>query len=127
MVDKHTYTRLFKNNRVTSKWLANKLVDRVKEQPNIKVNTIQEKIQREYVVKISRSKTYRAKQKAVDMVEGNHAEQYGKLWDYCCELLWDNTGSSVKLSVGAYDCVVKGEEHPRSSLVFERLYICFDG
>lgn len=82
-VDKHICSRSFDNLRATSNWLAGKLLNRVKEQPNIKLTTIQEKIQQKFVVKVSKSKAYWGKRKAIEMVEGNHAKQYGKLRIYC--------------------------------------------
>lgn len=104
-IDKYTCVWSFQNLKVTTKWLANTLVNGVKEQPQIKVSSIQENIQRKYVMKISRSKAYRAKRKGIELVKGNHAEQYEKLWDYCGELL----RGGVKFNVCAYDCLVNGE------------------
>jgi hypothetical protein len=93
----HSYSRCYKNPRLTTNFIAKKLVGRVKHQPDIKLTSIQNKVHKKYVIHISQSKAYRAKAKAkaMDILEGSHIEQYNMLWDYCEELRRSNPGSIV--------------------------------
>ena len=67
---------------MTTKFLAKKLVGRVKDQPDIKLRNIQNKVHKKYVTHISQSNAYRAKAKVMDILEGSHIEHYNMLWDY---------------------------------------------
>lgn len=80
-----------------------------------------------FVVQISRSKAYRAKRRALDMVEGSHKEQYAKLWDYSIELRRSNPGSTIKMDVRGFNVgdVEAERAGVRKNPTFERLYICF--
>ncbi|KAH7861551.1 hypothetical protein Vadar_027631 [Vaccinium darrowii] len=124
----HKCTRTYKNPRLSSKFLASKLVNKVKQQPNIKLTQIQEKVHGKYVLHISRSKAYRAKRVAMDQVEGSHKDQYAALWDYCHELRRSNPGTTVKLMVKGYkEGEVRGEQPGKDiQPTFQRLYICFE-
>uniref|UniRef100_A0A2N9HKG1 SWIM-type domain-containing protein n=1 Tax=Fagus sylvatica TaxID=28930 RepID=A0A2N9HKG1_FAGSY len=99
----HSCSRCFKNPRMTAKFLAKKLVGRVKDQPDIKLRSIQKKVHKKYVTHISQSKAYRAKAKAMDILEGSHIEQYNMLWDYCEELRRSNPGSTVLMKVQSFN------------------------
>lgn len=127
-VMEHNCTRSYKNVRLNSKFLFNKLINKVKDQPNIKLSRIQERVQKKYVVHISRSKAYRAKRRALDKVEGSHAEQYASLWDYCHELRRSNIGSTIKMNVNGYNEGDASAEIAGHSIkpIFKRLYICFE-
>lgn len=56
-----------------------------------------------FVVQISRSKAYRAKRRALDLVEGSHKEQYVSLWDYYNELKRSNPGNTIMVQVVGYE------------------------
>ncbi|KAH7840068.1 hypothetical protein Vadar_012288 [Vaccinium darrowii] len=104
---KHKCSKTYESVRVSSKFLAAKLVKKVRDQPNIRLSKIQEKVHEKFVVHISRSKAYRAKTKALNEVEGSHKEQYASLWDYCNELRRSNPGSTIKMQVtGLYSDIL---------------------
>ncbi|KAH7849908.1 hypothetical protein Vadar_024820 [Vaccinium darrowii] len=102
---KHRWNRNYKNVRLNSKFLAGKLVK-----------------------KISRSKAYRAKRRALELVEGSHKEQYAKLWDYCNELKRSNPGSNIKMQVVGFEVGDAQVERAgaQKNPTFKRLYVCFD-
>jgi hypothetical protein len=75
----HSCSRCYKNPRLTTNFIAKKLVGRVKHQPDINLTSIQNKVYKKYVNHISQSKAYRAKAKAMDILEGSHIEQYNML------------------------------------------------
>ena len=59
-----TCTRSYKNPRCSAKFLAKKLMKKVRRQPNIKLRDIQEVVHEKYVVNISVGKAIRAREKA---------------------------------------------------------------
>ena len=60
----HTCTRGYKNPRCTAKFLAKKLMKKVRRQPNIRLKDIQDVVHEKYVVHISAGKASRAKERA---------------------------------------------------------------
>ena len=75
----HTCTRSYKNPRCSTKFLARKLMKKVRRQPNIKLKDIQEAVHEKYVVNIRAGKASRAKEKAQEYVDGSYREQYNQL------------------------------------------------
>ncbi|XP_059654316.1 uncharacterized protein LOC132301040 [Cornus florida] len=69
-------------------------------------------------IDVSKHKVYRAKRKALEMIEGNEEEQYEKMRDYCSLILRSNPGSIVKLQTEPTG--VKNERR------FMRVFICYD-
>ncbi|KAL0011314.1 hypothetical protein SO802_006422 [Lithocarpus litseifolius] len=75
----HTCTRSYKNPRCTTKFLARKLMKKVRRQPNIKLKDIQEAVHEKYVVNISTGKASRVRERAQEFVDGSYTEQYNQL------------------------------------------------
>ncbi|MDV3145753.1 MAG: hypothetical protein Q8736_02635 [Sweet potato little leaf phytoplasma] len=88
---------------MTYKWLGKKLHSSIRQNPKIKLGDIQDKAHESWNIGITRSKAYRARKEAMDLVDGTHREQYRRLKDYCHELLRSNPGSTVKLLVDRYE------------------------
>ncbi|GMY12202.1 hypothetical protein FCV25MIE_07441 [Fagus crenata] len=104
----HSCSRCFKNPRMTA--------------------NIQKKVHRKYVTHISQSKAYRAKAKAMDILEGSYIEQYNMLWDYCEELRRSNPRNTVLMKVQSFnegEMEVEDVSQIRDP-IFQRLYICFE-
>ena len=113
---------------MTAKFLAKKLVGRVKDQLDIELRSIQKKVRKKYVTHILQSKANRVKAKAMDILEGSHIEQYNMLWDYCEELRRSNPGSTVLMKLQSFN---EGEMEAEDvsqirDPVFQRLYVCFE-
>ena len=75
----HTCSRSYKNPRCTAKFLAKKLVKKVRRHLELKVAEIQDAVHEKYVVQISASKASRARGQAYEFVDGSYIEQYNKL------------------------------------------------
>ncbi|KAK2382377.1 hypothetical protein QL285_069917 [Trifolium repens] len=80
---------------LSSNWLSKKLHTNVKENPNLKLLDIVERTQQKWNLRISKTKAYRARGLAFDLVDGSFREQYTRFYDYCHELLRSNRGSTV--------------------------------
>ena len=66
----HTCTRCYKNPRCTTKFLARKLMKKVRRQPNIKPKDIQEVVHEKYVVNISDGKASRLGKRLKSLLMG---------------------------------------------------------
>ncbi|XP_057478210.1 uncharacterized protein LOC130765725 [Actinidia eriantha] len=75
-------------------------------------------IKRDLMLDVSQNQVYRAKRKAFEIIQGNHREQYLRLWDYCEMVRRQNPGSTALLKL----------ERPwlAASPIFQRLFICYD-
>ncbi|WVY96917.1 hypothetical protein V8G54_029068 [Vigna mungo] len=92
-----------------------------KENPNMKVMDIRDKVSRKWNVGISRNMAFRERAMAKDNVEGSFKEQFRRIYDYGHELLRTNTGSTVKIKackdsfisskpiIGLDECFLKGK------------------
>lgn len=67
---------------VTSTWIANKLKDRIIENPKIKLRQMQDIIMNKYSVKVGKNQCSRAKSKAIYVDVQSRNTHYQKIWDY---------------------------------------------
>ncbi|XP_058181319.1 uncharacterized protein LOC131299757 [Rhododendron vialii] len=93
-------------------------MEELTDEPNKKVKTLKNDVRRKWMPDVSSKKAYRAKKAALDVIQGNHEEQYLRLRDYCMILVKQNPGSTALLKV---DRLVH-----EPAVVFQRLFICFD-
>nr|GEV43493.1 hypothetical protein [Tanacetum cinerariifolium] len=101
----------------TYKFLFEKIFDQVNVNPEILVKAIQDQLQRNLELHISKSKAFRAIAKAEREIIGDHVLQYSMLRDYVVELHSTNPNTNVKIAV---------EKYIDSSLptrVFQRIYV----
>ncbi|WVY94961.1 hypothetical protein V8G54_034049 [Vigna mungo] len=99
VINDHTCSRDFNVKMITSKWLSKRMEKTVRENPNMKVMDIRDKVSRKWNVGISRNMAFRARFMAKDNVDGSFKEQYRRLYDYGHELLRANPGSTVKIKI----------------------------
>ncbi|CAI9281181.1 unnamed protein product [Lactuca saligna] len=101
----------------TYKFLAKKIVQQIESNPTVPTRALQEQLQREYHVDISKMKLFRAKTEALNQVMVDYAGQYTTLRDYVQELHTRNPGTTVKIEV-------ESEPNPASETrTFKRIYI----
>ncbi|KAF8389234.1 hypothetical protein HHK36_025927 [Tetracentron sinense] len=93
----YTCVRTIKNTNATSKWIAKKLAKRLHANPDMKIDGIRSEIHESYGIEPSNMPLYRARVKAMDEIEGNHGESYGKLPVYAEVVRETNSGSLVKI------------------------------
>jgi hypothetical protein len=113
----HDCPRGFVNKQATTKWVADKLEEKIKIQPNITYMEAYDYIKRSFGVQINETKLFRALKEAKTNVEGNYKEQYGLIWDYARELQRSNVGTTAKINVTP---VLQGPPQ------FKRFYVCLD-
>jgi hypothetical protein len=100
---------------VKSKWIADKLIDKFRAQPNMHVKAIVDEVNDRWGVDVEDHRLYRARRIAKDKIYGKMNEQYNKLWDYKETLRRTNVGSCVMIKVD--------RPVPDIPAKFQRLYL----
>ena len=110
----HKCQRVYKNKRVTTKFLAIYYKDRICQAPGMKIADFKKLISEELKCNVSFVMCKRAKKDVMNELLGNYVEEYASLWRYIEELKETNPGTTVVLCI-----------EPNTNK-FWRLYICFD-
>ncbi|XP_059654328.1 uncharacterized protein LOC132301057 [Cornus florida] len=105
------------NAQASSSYIANKYIKQFRINPNMFLSTLKSTIASDMDIDMSKHKVSRAKMKALKMIEGNEANQYQKMRDYCSLILRTNPGSVVKLQTEPSTV-----ENIRR---FQRVFICY--
>ena len=112
----HTCCRTADNRNAKTQWLAIRFTQLLRHSPYMKpAGLVAEALQR-WGIKISRDQAYRAKRRALDLIQGAGYDQFRHLRSYGEELLKSNPKSTV---------IIKCSEN-HGSPAFERIYICLD-
>ncbi|XP_058217631.1 uncharacterized protein LOC131328749 [Rhododendron vialii] len=114
----HKCTRIYTNNNATSSWLSQKYITKLVDAPETKVKSMKNIVRREWLINVSHTKVYRAKRKALELIQGDHRKQYLRLWDYCEMIRIQNPNSVTKLNVE--------KPLPGEGPVFQRMFIGYD-
>ncbi|KAK9098230.1 hypothetical protein Syun_025275 [Stephania yunnanensis] len=94
----HSCTKVNKNYHMTSDWLVEKYIEQFRVDPNWLVSDIIQRVKDDLKFHISRMKAWRAKKKAMEMMNGDEKSQYLKLNSYPLELQKTNPGTTVKMT-----------------------------
>ncbi|KAI8548880.1 hypothetical protein RHMOL_Rhmol07G0308400 [Rhododendron molle] len=113
----HDCLRSFKVRHVTSMYLAEKYVDSIRSNPNMPLDHLQQRVRKDLVVDISHTQAYRAKRKALDLIEGTNLEQFARLRDYCEEIRRTNPNTTIIMKTIP-------SPTPDGQPIFERIYVC---
>nr|XP_012570215.1 uncharacterized protein LOC105851895 [Cicer arietinum] len=112
----HTCNRRAKNKQAKTEWLAKKFVPMLRHTPEMKPNGLIVEALDKWGVKLSKYQAYRAKVRAIEMIQGAQREQYAHLREYADELRRSNPNSTVIIKCGMSDI----------GPVFERIYVCLE-
>nr|KAJ0208221.1 hypothetical protein LSAT_V11C500298420 [Lactuca sativa] len=117
MVEQHTCVRNFRSvNLMDPTWIARQFLKEMIRKPNLKFKEMQAIIQIRFHCKVSWSKCYRAKCRAISLIDGKLSDHYVKVWDYGHELMRSNPGSTIQIFVTV---------NPDNTITFHRVYTCF--
>ncbi|XP_058184092.1 uncharacterized protein LOC131301721 [Rhododendron vialii] len=115
----HTCTRVNHNEDANSTWIAKKLLKDFKENPQLDLDGMQEKLNGRFGIESSKIQLYRAKRKCMDELEGSHGGQYKLLPTYAVEVRKTNPGSLIKMDYN--------RPFPTQNPMFGRLFVSFAG
>jgi len=112
---------------LNSNWLGSKLLSIVRENQVLKLTTIMNRTVEKWGLEINLNKAYRARAKAIDMIDGSFRDQYTRIYDHTHELMRSNGGSTVRVSIMPFQCTEEDVERPGAVLCphFQRMYIFF--
>ncbi|KAG8377614.1 hypothetical protein BUALT_Bualt08G0051300 [Buddleja alternifolia] len=96
-------------------WIANKMKDDFESNPLTDVNTLGMNLKKRHGVSVSSWKLYRARQKAMDLVSGDHKESYAKIPNYIAALRKIDVNIFIGLKCDGLDI-----SNPLSHCRFER-------
>ena len=88
---RHICGRKYRNTIVNFTWIAHKLLDKFRVQPNMPLDVIQYEVKDKWHVDVNPSMMYRARRKAKVKFYGKLDNQYERLWDYCETLRLTNS------------------------------------
>ncbi|XP_025700415.1 uncharacterized protein [Arachis hypogaea] len=117
--DDHTCARKTKNKLANRKWLARKLVKKLRKYPNLRHCEAAQYFKTKCDLELSMCSLTRALGDARAVVYGDAAAQYGMIRDYGLTLLRSNPGSTVTVGVIP-------QPNPDDKPIFEKMYICLD-
>ncbi|KAF7136322.1 hypothetical protein RHSIM_Rhsim08G0160500 [Rhododendron simsii] len=115
----HTCTRVNHNEDANSTWIAKKLLKDFKENRQLDLDGMQEKLNGRFGIESSRIQFYRAKRKCMDALKGSHGDQYKLLPTYAVEVRKTNPGSLIKMDYN--------RPFPTQNPMFRRLFVSFAG
>ncbi|GJS81729.1 mutator type transposase [Tanacetum coccineum] len=85
---------------------------------DIPVRAVQDQMQKQFEVGVSKMKAFRAKRITYDIMKSSYREQYSLLREYAQELINQNLGTTVRINV-------QQEPNPESlARTFRRVYVC---
>ena len=121
----HTCGASGENTKVTMKWVAKAVEDTVRSNPGAGVETILSYTKKKFGVHVPKSLAYRARRKAVDVVQGDHKTQYYRLRDYLQCVLDTNPGSRCVVTTKEFE--LHPAPTPRFHYMFYCLFACKEG
>ncbi|CAA0839409.1 Unknown protein, partial [Striga hermonthica] len=83
----HKCHRNVHTRQVTSEWIAEELLEKLRKNPNMTISQMEEVISEKYAVQPTKWKLYRGKWRALEILRGSVAEHYASLRSYMAELL----------------------------------------
>lgn len=113
----HKCVRTYYNSNATYGLLASKYVDKLADDNNWKLKTMKKTVRKDWIINVLDMKIYRAKRKALKLIQGSYSEQYLKLKDYCEMIMSQNPGSVALLRVE--------RPWPNSAPMFQRIFITY--
>ncbi|XP_058747460.1 uncharacterized protein LOC131620408 [Vicia villosa] len=116
LIDEHNCARTPYNRQAKTNWLAKKFGHILRHNPDMKPAGLVAQALDRWGVKLSHDQAYRAKRRAMDMLQGAGMEQFQHLRRYAQELLKSNPNSTVVIRCA------DSNEGP----VFERIYVCLE-
>ncbi|GJX23373.1 mutator type transposase [Tanacetum coccineum] len=93
-------------------------VDLLHTNPQIPIKAVQEHMQKQFQVGVSKTKAFRAKAKAEVHLRGDQEQQYAPLWDYYHALKKANPNTTVKIDV------YRAHNPHENVRRFKRIYVC---
>ncbi|GJS41238.1 hypothetical protein Tco_0566281 [Tanacetum coccineum] len=120
LVEEHKCLQSRNIKAATSTFYSTHITDQIMVNPNIPIKAVQDQLQKQFALGVSKMKAFRAKTKADVQVKGDYKLQYVMLRDYILELQTTNVNTTVRIEVE------REPDHSNPTRVFKRIYVCLD-
>nr|GEZ51847.1 hypothetical protein [Tanacetum cinerariifolium] len=118
LIEDHTCIQSRAIKACTSRFLVDPVIKSLATNPDIYMRAVQDQMQKQFEVGVSKMKAFRAKRIASDIMTGSYREQYSLLREYAQELINQNPDTTVRIDV-------QQEPNPESlTRTFRRVYVC---
>jgi len=106
----------------SNKWVAERIVDLLREDPDIKPKELEKRLNKRYSIQIPYDRVFRGKERAMDIIYGKWDDSYNLLPTYKAELLRVVPDSIVDIDT---------EKDEKDDVCFRRFFValkpCIDG
>ncbi|GKC10451.1 hypothetical protein Tco_1007233 [Tanacetum coccineum] len=99
LIEDHNCLQSGEIKACTSRFLSDHIIKSLATNPDILVRAVQDQMHKQFDVRLSKMKSYRAKRIATDKITGSYMEQYSLLREYAQELINQNPGTTVRIDV----------------------------
>lgn len=107
------------STRINAKWLSKAYEGTIRSDATTNVKSIMDKAMEDFGVEVPKMMAYRAKNKAIEVVLGDHVKQYTRMRDYMQTVIDTNPGSR---------CIVQTvRPKPGKNPRFHGLFFCVNG
>ncbi|KAL4273388.1 hypothetical protein GQ457_13G021560 [Hibiscus cannabinus] len=110
LVDSHTCSKVTKNRNIRSTWMAKYYIRKFMVDINYPPKSLRNDVYEEFVTWVSHVICGRARELAIEMIEGNYKGQYARIYEYLLELRTTNPGTTTIFHLDAR--------------LFQRMYVC---
>jgi hypothetical protein len=115
-IDDHTCHNTPRNRQAKTKYLAKKFASTLRHTPEMKVKGLRDLAIEKWGVKLSHDQAYRAKLRAIEIIQGADRDQFLYLRSYADELRESNRNSTVIIQCNMAN----------AGPVFQRIYVCLE-
>lgn len=116
LTDEHTCHRTARNRQAKTEWLGKKFIPLLRHTLEMRPKGLVVEALEKWGVKLSSAQAYRAKTRALELIQGAETDQYAYLRNYVEELRRSNPNTIVIIKCGMSDI----------GPVFERIYVCLE-
>ncbi|KAG8379207.1 hypothetical protein BUALT_Bualt07G0064600 [Buddleja alternifolia] len=113
----HTCSYKTENAQANYKYIGKRIENMVRDNPNEGLESLKKKIKRDVGIECSLHKVFKAKKYALELVRGEVAKEYERLYDYCETVVKTNRTSTMILKV----------DRSLTPPVLQRVYCCLSG
>ncbi|KAL3508180.1 hypothetical protein ACH5RR_033562 [Cinchona calisaya] len=113
----HRCSWSYKNRSANANWLSNQFLHELHDDPNWGLKGFMKAVKRKFSIYITKPQAYRAKEMALQTIQGQHKDQYLRLRDYCATIMSRNPGSVAYLVADR----VAINRNP----IFKRMFVMF--
>ncbi|KAB1213964.1 hypothetical protein CJ030_MR5G017227 [Morella rubra] len=94
---RHECGNHYYNKRADVDWIAHHYMNDIRDNPNWLLTSMVDRIRRDFNIEVKRQTCYRARRKALNIINGKHAEHYQHTVAYVEAMMKWNPGSTITL------------------------------